>query len=155
MNPGLMHVRLAMVQNKQQVHIFTGESECIRMPRESNFTLFVKVFATNCLILLLFSQEMESHSVKMERGSQSQPWGFSIEGGQGSEYFSKDSSIVVTGIANGSPADGTLRYNIWTLMRGGGGRRGVYRHPHSYYTQVLPLPLQTRGIVREETAGFS
>ena len=47
--------------------------------------------------------------VTMERGSQSQPWGFSIEGGQGSEYFSKDSSIVVTGIAKGSPADGMLR----------------------------------------------
>lgn len=141
MNPGLMHVILAMEQNKQQVHIFTGESECIHMPRESNLTLFVKVFATNCLILLFFVQEMESHSVKMERGSQSQPWGFSIEGGQGSEYFSKDSSIVVTGIANSSPADGTLRYNIWTLMRGGGGR--VYKHPHSYFTEVLSLPLQT------------
>ena len=47
--------------------------------------------------------------MKMERAGQSQPWGFSIEGGQGSEYFSKDSSIVVTGIADGSPADGVLR----------------------------------------------
>ena len=54
-------------------------------------------------------QEMEVQVVRMERAGQSQPWGFSIEGGQGSEYFSKDSSVVVTGIANGSPADGVLR----------------------------------------------
>ena len=54
-------------------------------------------------------QELERHVIKMERAGQSQPWGFSIEGGHGSEYFSKDKSIVVTGIANGSPADGVLR----------------------------------------------
>ena len=47
--------------------------------------------------------------MKMERAAQSQPWGFSIEGGHGSEYFPKDTSIVVTGIADGSPAGGVLR----------------------------------------------
>ena len=59
--------------------------------------------------MLCFSQEMEKRVVIMERAGKSQPWGFSIEGGHGSEYFSKDTSIVVTGIANGSPADGVLR----------------------------------------------
>ena len=57
----------------------------------------------------MFEQEMENQVVKMERAATSQPWGFSIEGGHGSEYFPKDTSIVVTGIANGSPADGILR----------------------------------------------
>ena len=65
--------------------------------------------STNVSALCTLLQEMESHVVTMERADNSQPWGFSIEGGHGSEYFPKDTSIVVTGIANGSPADGVLR----------------------------------------------
>ena len=61
------------------------------------------------LVARVLEQEMENQVVKMERTATSQPWGFSIEGGHGSEYFPKDTSIVVTGIANGSPADGILR----------------------------------------------
>ena len=47
-------------------------------------------------------------TVRMERKSVSQPWGFSIEGGVNSELFSGDASIFVTGIAEGSPASKQL-----------------------------------------------
>ena len=68
------------------------------------------------LVVRVLEQEMENQVVKMERATTSQPWGFSIEGGHGSEYFPKDTSIVVTGIANGSPADGILRSVPTTLF---------------------------------------
>ena len=47
-------------------------------------------------------------SVRMERKSLSQPWGFSIEGGVNSELFCGDPSIFITGIAEGSPASKQL-----------------------------------------------
>ena len=44
------------------------------------------------------------------------PWGFSIEGGRGSEYFAGDPSIVVTGIAPNTPAMSSLRYITSSLI---------------------------------------
>jgi hypothetical protein len=48
--------------------------------------------------------------MKLERSTPAQPWGFSIEGGKGTEFYHDDPSIVITGISEKSPAYGKLRF---------------------------------------------
>ncbi len=50
--------------------------------------------------------------VSLKRTTLSQPWGFTIEGGRGSEFYHQDPSIVVTGVANHTPSVGSLRYGV-------------------------------------------
>ena len=47
--------------------------------------------------------------VSLTRENVEQAWGFTIEGGRGTEFYHQDQSIVVTGVANHTPADASLR----------------------------------------------
>ena len=58
----------------------------------------------------IFFQVHDTMEVKLKRSTSGQPWGFTIEGGRGSEFYHQDSSIVITGVANHTPALGILRY---------------------------------------------
>ena len=52
----------------------------------------------------------------MDRSAVTQPWGFSIEGGRNSEFFHNDPSIVVTGIAENTPAYNVLKWvSVWGI----------------------------------------
>ena len=70
----------------------------------------VNVFLHTHCHTLTPSQVRENLTITMDRPAISQPWGFSIEGGLNSEFFHNDPSIVVTGIAENSPAYNTLKY---------------------------------------------
>ncbi len=48
--------------------------------------------------------------VSLVRDSVAQPWGFTVEGGKGSEFYHQDPSIVVSGTADHTPADTVVRY---------------------------------------------
>ena len=91
---------------------------------EKNICLCVNpvIFSLECLLLIGLLQDWlvtkmcsprfqmcEVVSMVVKRDSASQPWGFSIDGGCGSEFFSGDTSIVVTGVAPHSPAASCLR----------------------------------------------
>ena len=45
------------------------------------------------------------------------PWGFTFEGGRGTEFYHQDPSIVITGVANHTPAADTLRYVVVALNK--------------------------------------
>ena len=47
--------------------------------------------------------------VSLNRLASGLPWGFTFEGGQGSEFYHQDPSIVITGVANNTPAVNVLR----------------------------------------------
>ena len=47
--------------------------------------------------------------VTLNRGTLAMPWGFTFEGGRGSEFYHQDPSIVITGVANRTPAADNLR----------------------------------------------
>lgn len=76
---------------------------------------------------VLNDRELERLTVAMTRTSTAQPWGFSIEGGQNSEFFHHDPSIVVTGIADSTPADSVLRFGDRILSVEGRDFRSVTR----------------------------
>lgn len=48
--------------------------------------------------------------VTLSRSIPGMPWGFTFEGGRGTEFYHQDPSIVITGVANRTPAADTLRF---------------------------------------------
>ena len=50
--------------------------------------------------------------MKLMRVTPGQPWGFSVEGGRGSEFYRGDPSIVVCAVKENTPAYGVLLYVV-------------------------------------------
>ena len=66
---------------------------------------------------------LELHLV---RDSLDQPWGFTVEGGRGTEFYHQDPSIVVTGVASHTPAEYILR---WERKKKEGGIANSFDDP--------------------------